>query len=159
MALKSCEECGFIYSTHAKQCPQCGCPNPNILKMEELIESEFSEKQKIERSFGVMIITFIIMTFIYLETDSGIFFSYLTASVIGFIIAGIGTGILGFAVFVGLMSLGLSYVCTKLTVPESIQNLIGLIVLFYPSYYIFVRPLLAFVKLFKNRQKQNHLEK
>ena len=157
--LKQCEECGYTYSSRADVCPRCGCPNIHTLEKEYCdVQSTIHTIDMYERIRGLII--GLVLYFLYWKFVSkefwpvGFVVLWMCLS-IGTISSALHLTVIASIVFWILFVLFMAFISEVLHIPDIIQFGIAGIIGIGAMYYLFVMPVIDFIK---TRQYQNRKE-
>lgn len=149
--LKICEECGYEYSSHAKICPKCGCPNFHISKEGYLKYKKSKQEDEIGSSIACIVLCiifyFIITRWFGLKIKIA---AFMISAIFASLITSMGIGIIGACVVLML----LSYFFTEvLHLPESVSDFTFILFCMFPLYYMFVRPIRKIMQIRKTDEE------
>lgn len=163
MALVKCPECGKEMSEWAKICPNCGCPN----HLEQLRKSQAAAERQRKESItstihfyddqlwvglGVLAISIITgyASYKWMDTNLAVvFLVFILVSWCLIINQKMPVGIIGSLIIMMLVVTGLA----KLNLPDFMGNIIVIMMLIYPLYFMIIRPLINVVRIKLERKK------
>lgn len=170
--LIKCSDCGKLYSKSAKVCPHCGKPNQIYFheqevnkKIQETINSLEREKQELLISCKQSITALIILVILVL--CSIFWWHWKTFSTIlllffgSYALIGVAGSIYEEGNFSGIYLAGgvffvLLFGCTF--ADKILQDIIEMILLIYPVYYMALRPIVAYIKYRKKCEFIPHFD-
>ena len=161
--LKKCEECGYTYSSRADVCPRCGCPNIRTMEKEYCdIQTTLHTFDMSERIRGLLI--GLVLYFIYRKLTPSAFWP------LGFVglwmCLSIGTiaSIFHFRVIASvvvwvLFVLFMGFITSLLHIPDIIQIGIAGAIGIASIFYLFVMPVIDYIKVAKYENRKEELYK